>query len=687
MFKKRGYEVHVATNGLAEIPFCDVKHTIPFERSPFKFNNIKSIFKLKKIIDDENFDIIHTHTPMGSFVTRLAAINSRKKGTRVIYTAHGFHFYKGAPLLNWLIYYPVEKFMAKLTDCLITINKQDYELAKNKFKTKVCYVAGVGVDTKKFTKKINKDEKLMIRKSIGLSMDDFVIIFPAELNKNKNQLWLIKSLANLINKNRKIHLVLPGQDNLNGKCQKIAFDLNISDNVHFLGHRSDIPNLLKISDIAISSSIREGLPVNILEAMSVGLPIVATDCRGNADLVVNGVNGYTFKLNSADSVVRYVLKIYSDLGLREVLSKNNQAIIDKYMLSNIKTEMANIYDSIEEKILNIRSSNALHILSSNRFSGAENVVVGLINDKGGIYCSPVGDIQKTLQERGVKYVGVKRLSLRQIKSVINSLRPDLIYAHDFKASLLLGYFFGKKHKIISYIHQNPDWLDRKNVKILLYKFVANRFKEIILVSDGIKKRRLFKEIKNVIISVNYNKINKKLIDNLSKEKINKNYDFCFVGRLENVKRPDVFVDLIAKIKEDKSDVKAVIVGNGILENEIRDKIFKMNLDKNIDMVGFQKNPYKYVSASKVLLITSKNEGLPMAILEAVYLKKCFLSFNYPTLSAIFSKSNNIISGICENIESMRINALSLINNHKKYSQVVDYQSKKIESLYNSGVNK
>ena len=126
MFKENGYEVHVATNGDESIPFCDKKIKISFERSPFKINNLKAIGQLRKVINEEQYDIIHTHTPMGSVVTRLAAKQARKKNnTRVIYTAHGFHFFKGAPILNWLVFYPVEKWLAKYTDTLITINKED----------------------------------------------------------------------------------------------------------------------------------------------------------------------------------------------------------------------------------------------------------------------------------------------------------------------------------------------------------------------------------------------------------------------------------------------------------------------------------------------------------------------------------------------------------------------------------
>lgn len=161
MFKEKGYEVHVATNGTEAIPYCDVKHVVSFARSPIKTSNLKAIIQLRKIINENNFEIVHCHTPMGSVVTRIAAKKAKKRGTRVIYTAHGFHFFKGAPMVNWLVFYPVEKYLSKYTDCLITINQEDYELAKRKFKKckQIELVHGVGVDKSKFDFEMSEREK------------------------------------------------------------------------------------------------------------------------------------------------------------------------------------------------------------------------------------------------------------------------------------------------------------------------------------------------------------------------------------------------------------------------------------------------------------------------------------------------------------------------------------------------
>ncbi len=346
LFKDKGYEVHVATNGNEEIPYCDVKHFIPFERNPLKINNIKAIFKLKKICDFEKFDIIHTHTPMGSVVTRLAANNSRKKyHTRVLYTAHGFHFFKGAPLKNWLLFYPVEKWLAKYTDTLISINKEDYELAKKKFKKckDIQYVPGVGIDNNKFDFIFSSSEINNLRNTLGITPKDFVMIYPAELSERKRQIWLINTLQEFISNHKDVHLLLPGKDSLNGKCQKLVKDLGLETQIHFLGYRKDIPNLLKSSNLALSSANQEGLPVNIMEAMYVGLPIVASNCRGNRDLVFDNKNGFLIELNDAERFNASILIIKTEDETYRRMSLANKELIKPYMLSNVMDDMKNIY--------------------------------------------------------------------------------------------------------------------------------------------------------------------------------------------------------------------------------------------------------------------------------------------------------------------------------------------------------
>ena len=344
-FKEKGYEVHVATNTGDLIDYCDVKHKICISRSPFKICNLKAIRELKKIINNEKFDIIHCHTPMGSVVARISAKRARKKyNTRVIYTAHGFHFYKGAPLLNWLLFYPVEKYLSKFTDDIITINKDDYNFALKKFKSRIHYVAGVGIDIKRFDIKMNDKQEIMYKKEFGLKENDYVLTCVARLDTNKNQGFLIDIMQKVVKKYNNIHLLLVGRDEINGFYQRLVKEKKIDGNVHFLGNRDDIPKILSITDIVLSASKREGLPVNVLEAFASGTPVVALSCRGMYDLIDNGINGYVIDSNNREEYINRILRIYENPKLTEIISRNNREKIKNYDLNNIINEYKKIYE-------------------------------------------------------------------------------------------------------------------------------------------------------------------------------------------------------------------------------------------------------------------------------------------------------------------------------------------------------
>lgn len=334
-----GYEVHVATNGDEQFPYCDVKHQICIERSPFKFNNIRAIKQLKKIIDEEKFDIVHCHTPMGSVVARLAAKKARKKyGTRVVYTAHGFHFYKGASKLNWLLFYPIENWLAKYTDTLITINKEDFELAKNKFSKKcddIQFVPGVGIDIKKFDIELNNKQKNKLIREFGLEKKDFILTCVARLDKNKNQGFLINVMERLNNNYKNIHLLLVGPDELDGYYQSLVDQKKIQ-NVHFLGRRENIPEILSISNIIVSASLREGLPVNVMEAFAAGKPVIALNCRGIRDLISKDKFGYIIENNDYESFYKSIIEIYKN-------GFNDEKVLKEHAkLFSIETNVKNI---------------------------------------------------------------------------------------------------------------------------------------------------------------------------------------------------------------------------------------------------------------------------------------------------------------------------------------------------------
>ncbi|WP_191565573.1 glycosyltransferase family 4 protein [Metabacillus idriensis] len=344
-FKEQGWEVHVAALGNIELPYVDQKFNLPIQRSPFNRRNSAAFRQLRDIINQNQYKIIHCHTPVGGVLTRLAAKEARKQGTKVIYTAHGFHFCKGAPLQNWLTYYPIEKWLSNYTDCLITINEEDYQLAtERRFGAgSVEHVHGVGVDTEKF-KPISEEEKMKRRKDFGFSQDDFLLFYAAEFNKNKNQQLLLNAISLLKEKLPYAKLLLAGEGTLLEECKQLAKTKGIEHMVHFLGFRNDIDTILPMCDLAVGSSLREGLPVNIMEAMACGLPVVATENRGHGELVEDGVNGWVVSNEDVQTLAEHIYSLSTDHLKREIFGSNGRILIEsQYSIKQVLEEKSKIY--------------------------------------------------------------------------------------------------------------------------------------------------------------------------------------------------------------------------------------------------------------------------------------------------------------------------------------------------------
>ena len=346
-FKEKGYEVHVATSNdeNEEFPYCDVKHTVCMERSPFKLNNIKAIFRMKKLLKEEHFDIIHCHTPMGGVVTRIAAKNTRKHGTKVFYTAHGFHFCKGCSKKNWIFYYPVEKYLSKFTDVLETINIEDYELAKDKFQAKrVEMVHGVGVDDKKFNEEpLSEDEKNKLKKELGINDGDFVLMYVAELINRKNQTRLIEAMSKIAKEHSNIKAFLVGNGVNFDKYNALIKDLKLEKNVILLGYRRDVPKLLKVCDVCVSTSSQEGMGLNLVEGLLSGVPIIASKIRGHLEFAQENVNGLLFE--NSEELVKDIILLNDDSKLRDKLAKNARKSVERFTLENALKEQIEIYET------------------------------------------------------------------------------------------------------------------------------------------------------------------------------------------------------------------------------------------------------------------------------------------------------------------------------------------------------
>lgn len=341
--EQEGHTVDIACNNSnGDIPsFYNENGNKQFEiscsRSPFSFGNIKAVKEIKKIVKDGNYDVVHCHTPIAAACTRIACRKARKNGTKVIYTAHGFHFYKGAPKLNWMIFYPIEKICARFTDVLITINKEDYALAQKKLKAKkIEYVPGVGIDISKFADcEVDRTAK---RKELDIPENAFLMLSVGELNKNKNHESVIRALAKC--ENDKLHYIIAGEGDLKEYLLSLSGELGVKDRVHLLGQRTDVKELYKTADIYLHPSYREGLPVAVVEALASGTPIICTNIRGNSDVVKDGINGILVTANDVDGIKNAIIKLISDNG---EIGKTNSRDAESFGIDFVNNKMFEIY--------------------------------------------------------------------------------------------------------------------------------------------------------------------------------------------------------------------------------------------------------------------------------------------------------------------------------------------------------
>ncbi len=312
-------------------------------RSPFSAGNVKAVKEIKEIVKNGGYDIVHCHTPIAAACTRLACKGFRKKGLRVIYTAHGFHFFKGAPKQNWAIFYPLEKLCARYTDTLITINREDYELSKNKFKTtKSLYVPGVGINTERFADAACDREAK--RKELAVPEDAFLLLSVGELNENKNHRTVIKAIAELESKN--VHYAVAGKGGERENLLSLASELGISDRIHLLGQRNDIRELLKTADAFLHPSLREGLPVSVTEALAAGLPCIVSNIRGCSDLVdENG--GFLCEPLDKNAFAEKINRLMFDSALCASMGEYNRQKATQFDIKAIIDSMCKIYGTQE----------------------------------------------------------------------------------------------------------------------------------------------------------------------------------------------------------------------------------------------------------------------------------------------------------------------------------------------------
>lgn len=355
-FQKQGWEVHVAArdnlaekNGL-QLHHCDHFFDVPFQRSPKDKRNLDALKRLKKLLAEEYYDLIICNTPVCGILTRIAARKARKKGTKVIYFAHGFHFYKNAPRKYWLVY-PIEKFFADHdTDMLITINEEDDRIARKKFRCGVAHLHGVGVSPEKFHP-VSDEERMTLRRANGFRDDECVILCTGELIPNKNQRTLISAIAESAERFPNLRLLLAGNGCEEQNLKEHIRCLHVEDRVELLGYRTDLDRLLPAVDIVASCSIREGLGLNVVEGMLCAKPIIASKNRGHCELVTDEETGYLIDTFDIKGFSDRICELAVDGEKRKRMGASGIEKAQKYTLKTVAAE----FDEVIRKVTGQRA--------------------------------------------------------------------------------------------------------------------------------------------------------------------------------------------------------------------------------------------------------------------------------------------------------------------------------------------
>lgn len=345
-FQSKGFEVWAAGTGEEDrttLEQLQIKCIdIPFSRSPLSSQNITAYKVLKRLFYTENFDLVHVHTPVAALLTR-AAFRKVRHG-KIVYTAHGFHFFEGAPKQNWIIYYTAEKLAAKWTDHLITINEEDFKNAHKLLpKGKVSYVHGVGVEFA--SENLVEKQKIKLKESLGLKSGSVVIAYVAELNHNKNHQFLFRNWKEIKQQNPNIELLIIGYGDKENELKEYVKEEQLLG-IHFLGFRKDVPTLLQITDIVTLLSHREGLPKSIMEAMASSIPCVVTNTRGLRDLIKTNENGFVVNHDEDMELVKAFTTLTQEVQLREQMGQKAKQLVEPYLLDKVLQEYIPIYEHL-----------------------------------------------------------------------------------------------------------------------------------------------------------------------------------------------------------------------------------------------------------------------------------------------------------------------------------------------------
>jgi glycosyltransferase EpsD len=343
-FHDRGYEVWVIADKCDQIPYADHVVGLSFQKKILSLQNIKAIFSTRKLLKEQNFNIVSTHTTLASIIVRMGVMLIKKK-PKVFNTCHGYLFGENDGLKK-LIYLIPEKICAYVTNVIMVMNHEDYIIAKKYklYKDKLYYINAMGIDLSKFVP-LTDELRQTIRYTKGFDPKDFLLIYAAEFSKRKNQKLLIKAFASTCKKMPNAKLLLAGNGTYLGDCKTLVKELGVIDQVQFLGYVNDMNNLYNICDASVTTSLIEGLPLNVLEAMAIGLPVIASNIKGHRELLETGTYRYLFEKDNQKELEEKMIEMYKNRDQIRGLGESLKKEVPKFRIEQVLDRIIGIYFS------------------------------------------------------------------------------------------------------------------------------------------------------------------------------------------------------------------------------------------------------------------------------------------------------------------------------------------------------
>ena len=518
------------------------------------------------------------------------------------------------------------------------------------------------INVEKF--KFDPEARMKLRREIGIKEHDFVIGHIGRFVEQKNHRFLIDVFAEIKKENKNTKLVLVGQGPLREEMEQKVKDLGLEKDVFFLGQRRDTNKLYSVFDIFYLPSLYEGLPVVGVEAQANGVPCVFSD-RITEEVLVN-----------ENAKVANIEDLKSACYNIPINSKRIRVENYPFCIKGQVRALENYYEKRNKPII-------LHIVGSNIYSGLEKVAIQIIKNLGDdydfYYITRPGEIEKVLKREGVKYRLIRKVSTSEIRRIVKEINPMLIHAHDYRASCM-SVLTVKKVPVISHLHANPLWIKGVNAQSLLYALCVKKFKKILLVSNVIEKEFIFKkQMKKRTVCVS-NPFSAEEVRKKAGPMNKKEYDICCVGRLAEPKNPFMFCDIVADLKKEFPRIKTVWVGDGVYRKQVEDIIARKDLQKNINLVGFQDNPYAYMAKSKIFVLPTKWEGFGLSVLEAMALGLPCVVSDIGALGSIVGSNNEILCKTACDFTTIITRLLGDSIKYKEYATRSKFRAAKFDNV-------